>query len=151
MSFLWDKSPERVVEFALETLITKGFECSYYDTWQEFAVADYDEDPEHLEDYNLRELQSAWEALLQYVPKDNPVVADNGLIVSWVADQSDGEAQSTDAYFVVFKVADPDELETRFFLHDGYYSSYGDGGHLEDGESREVFPKAKLITVWRNK
>ncbi len=54
-----------------------------------------------------------------------------------------GEGQG-DEYWLVISVSDGET--TRYFRRDGWYASY-DGGYL-DGESYEVKPQEKMITVY---
>lgn len=60
-----------------------------------------------------------------------------------VVDSYGGEGEG-DRYWMVISLSDG--LTTRYFRRDGWYASY-DGGYL-DGETYEVKPKTKQITVF---
>lgn len=144
-----EMNPEQAVEFALGVMLDQGFNSKYYSHWKELARADYDEYlADEDEEYwpSLPESSGAWEALNSYVNTNIPYETD-GITVRYEGNQASGAAVSNSAYFVVFSLEDASDK--RFFLRDGYYSSY-EGGNLVEATDKEVFPKEKTVTLWRS-
>ena len=131
------------IELALSILLTHGWESKYYESWEKYALDNYDESEEETEGYSLQERQGAWEALLEGTKRE---ATDGTVTARYVANQSDGLAHDSEAYFVVLSLSD--QTGTRYFKRDGWYASY-DGGHLEEGENTEVFPHSVTITDFK--
>ena len=145
MTNVSELTPEQGVELALTILLEKGFSSKYYESWQEYAKSEYDE--EFYANYSVRERQGAWEAFQEYVTKNQPAVSKDGITATWLASHRDGDWQDSEVYFVILSLSD--DSGTRYFMREGYYHSY-DGGHLDEAEDKEVFPKEKTVTVWSN-
>jgi hypothetical protein len=141
MKELAQLTAEEGVELALSVCLDKGFDSEYYGNWQEYVGEDYFDD---VEGYNLTSIRTAWEALLEYVPRNKDFEAE-GLSARVVATQDDGPAHYSDTYYVVFSLSDGKSV--RFFQRNGYYQSY-DGGHLEEGIDQEVFPRIVTVLDW---
>lgn len=141
---LHELTPHQGVETALRILLEKGFKSEYYADWKEYTKSYDGEDPDDWE-YSLTEMSAAWEALLENVPQATVVAGDEGLAAKFVGTQDDGPAHDSEVYYVVLALTDGTEI--RYFKHDGWYASY-DGGHLEEGEASEVFPKAVTVISW---
>ncbi len=145
MKKLEDLTADEGIELALRILLEKGFESKYYSSWQDYASYEYDE--EDFENYLPSDSSGAWEALLNYVPRDKGFTSE-GLTARVEATQHDGPAHDPEVYFVVFSLSDG--KTTRYFKRNGWYASY-DGGHLEEGENSEVFPKEIVVKDWATK
>lgn len=141
MSKLSELTPSQGVELALTILLENGWKPSkYYSDWKQYAGEEYDEEDE----YPIVARSGAWEAMINYTEKS---ASDGELTAKYVANEADGEAHDSETYFVVLSLTDS-EGNTRFFKRDGWYMSY-DGGHLEEGEDTEVFPRQISLTVYK--
>lgn len=140
MSVLSELNATQGVEKAVSILLEHGWDNEYYSNWQAYAGENYDYEED--DGYSLLENSGVWEALLGYTSKE---ATDGELTAKFVATQGDGLAHDSETYFVVLSLSDG--VQTRYFKRDGWYASY-DGGHLEEGENSEVFPKTKSVTVF---
>jgi hypothetical protein len=138
-------SPDEGIELAVKILLEKGFKSdSYYSSFKAYIAGE----EEIEDDYPLTGYSLTWEAILEYVARGVPVVSDEGITATLLADQGDGPAHSSSEYFLVMSLSDGNI--TRYFKREGWYASY-DGGHLEDGENVEVYPITKTVTAWKEK
>jgi FMN phosphatase YigB (HAD superfamily) len=142
-----EMTPDQALEFSLRTILEKSYESSYHSNWRDELVENYGYDADDFEEDNLTEWNGPWDLFREHAELHEVVIADNGISVTLVGTESTGEAQATDAYFVVIRLID--DSGTRYFMRDGYYSSYGESSLGDSGESREVFPRQETITVWR--
>jgi hypothetical protein len=139
---------------AVELLLRGKFQASqarakengweWYDpnkTWQEDLAEDYDLDIEDEDNWsNLDDNESAWK---QAKYEGSEYTADGFTAKREAEFGGEGEGEQ---YWVVVSLSDGNT--TRYFRKDGWYASY-DGGYL-DGETYEVTPREKTITVYES-
>lgn len=95
-------------------------------------------------------LEELWEGDFSYGEIQEAVQWGDGIRIEthgWdlkYVDSYGGEGQG-DEYWCVFSVSDGETI--RSIQLDGSYSSYGDGGQLD--EWFEVFPEQEMVTVWK--
>lgn len=137
---------EEGLEFAVRTFLVHGWDGTYYNDWKAVVVDEgQDEDFEDSEYYSFLEEGGVWTAFEEYTDRDTHLAG--GITVKFEGDHNSGVAVGNSAYFVILSLED--STGKRFFKRDGYYSSY-EGGNLADGTSHEVYPQAKLVTVWKD-
>lgn len=113
-------------------------------TWQdylrdEFVNNSYDDDEEP--DFDNLDEQRVWQHAKYEA--SGPYTIDG--FTAKVEAQYGGEGEG-DQYWMVISISDGNT--TRYFRRDGWYASY-DGGYL-DGDTYEVSPKEKVITVYES-
>lgn len=149
MSILTELTPDQGIELALKAILDQGYSSKYYESWREEAKEVYETEPEEFENCPLYEIAGAWNVFEEITEVANdPYIAENDLLVSYVGSHFDGPSHDASRYYYVFSVSDStNQSAIRYFKREGYYNLYH-GATLVEGESSEVVPQELTVIDW---